>query len=119
VLRGEIYVVDPGPGQGREVSGVSPVVVISNDANSVAPFFVAVLPTVDTADIRAGLGLLVTSGESGYQTDLFVLLKQPRAVDASRFTSGPVGIVPTALMKIDFELQVFLDLQNVPLPPRP
>jgi mRNA-degrading endonuclease toxin of MazEF toxin-antitoxin module len=118
VTRGEIYVVDLGAGQGREPSGVSPVVIVSNDLNNQIPFFVAVLPAVGATDALARLGLPVPASLSGYPIDISVLWHQPRTLDASRFTSGPVGEVPANLMlRINFELQVFLDLQNVPVPP--
>jgi mRNA interferase MazF len=120
VKRGEIYVVDLGPGVGREVSGVSPVVIVSNNVNNITPLFVTILPAVDVSDIRAVLGTIVSGGVSGHSADLSVLSKQPRTLDASRFTAGPVGTVPIELMlKISFALQEHLGLENVPLPPRP
>jgi mRNA interferase MazF len=118
VKRGEIYVIDLGSGVGREVSGVCPVVVVSNDVNNLIPLFVAIVPAVDTADIRAGLGVVVPRADSGYSADISVLSNHSRTLDATRFTSAPVGTVPPKLMmKISFELQVLLDLQNIPPPP--
>ena len=111
MYRGEIYVVDLGPGVGREVSGVSPVVVVSNDVNNSAPLFITVLPAVDVADIRATLGLLVTSADCGHPTDIAILSQQPRTLDASRFTHPPTGTVPLAIMALlGYALKVHLDI---------
>lgn len=118
--RGEIYVVDLGPGVGREPNDVCPVVVVSNDVNNLTPMFVAVLPAVVVTDALAPLGRIVTGAESGYSTDVAVISMCPRSLDATRFTSGPVGVVPLATMQLlDFALQTFLELLKVPYPPRP
>ncbi|MBN9122796.1 MAG: type II toxin-antitoxin system PemK/MazF family toxin, partial [Planctomycetes bacterium] len=107
----EIYIVDLGPSAGREVSGIRPVVIVSNDVSNWVPWLVNVLPAVDATDVYAKLGVLVPSAESGHTTDIAVLATQPCTLDPSRFTAGPVGTVPTELMqKISYALQVQLDL---------
>lgn len=115
--RGEIYVVDLGPGVGREASGVCPVVIVSNDVSNSVPLFVSVVPAVDASAIIARLGILVPASGSGYPADIAVLATQPRTIDPSRFTAGPVGAVPVALMdRISYSLRGYLDLHTVPLP---
>jgi mRNA interferase MazF len=111
VKRGEIYVVDLGPGVGREASGVRPVVVVSNDVYLVGPLFVTIVPAVEVSDLSAVLGITVTASESGFAADLSVLAKQPRVLDPSRFPEQPAGIVPDNLMKqIGSKLADALDL---------
>jgi mRNA interferase MazF len=117
VLRGEIYIADLGSGVGREVSGTRPVVIISNDVSNAAPLLVVVLPALDVSEPAALLGVRVPGSASGFSTDISVLSNQPRTLDPSRFTAGPVGTVPVELMqKISFALKKHLDLFNVPLP---
>lgn len=110
--RGEIYVVDLGPGVGHEASGVRPVVVVSNDVNNATPLLVLVVPAVSTSDVTAALGIPVPAADSGYTTDIAVLARQPRTLDASRFPDQRAGVVPDGVMKkIDYVLIVELDLK--------
>lgn len=110
--RGEIYVVDLGPGIGTEAYGACPVVVVSSDAFNVAPRFVTVVPAVDSAALTARLGVLVVRTESGYSADVAVLARQPMTLDPSRFLAQPVGFVPATLMaQIEADLKLQLDLK--------
>ncbi|MCI0704928.1 MAG: type II toxin-antitoxin system PemK/MazF family toxin [Planctomycetia bacterium] len=110
--RGEIYVVDLGPGIGREANGVRPVVVISSDVDNLVPFLVTIVPAVNATELTAVTGILVPASESGYSVDIAVLARQPRSLDPSPFPDTPVGTVPVALMdKIGFALKVHLDLK--------
>ena len=110
--RGEIYLVDLGPDVGREIGGVRPVVIVSNDAVNAIPLLVGVVPVVNLSDPIAVLGVLVTAAESGFPTDISVLATQPRSLDPSRFPEHPSGAVPPVLMeKINFALGVFLGLK--------
>ncbi len=109
--RGEIYLVDLGVGAGREVSGLRPVVVVSNDVSNVHPVLVIVVPTIEVSDVRIALGFLLPSAESGCATDLVVISRHPRALDPGRFPSAPCGVVPPDLLdKISSILKGELDL---------
>ena len=109
--RGEIYVVDLGPGVGYEASGIHPVVVMSNDVILAFPLLVAVVPAVDASDINASVGILVPAADSGYSGDIAVLARQPRVLDASRFPAQPSGVVPDKLLKlVSAKLRGELDL---------
>jgi mRNA-degrading endonuclease toxin of MazEF toxin-antitoxin module len=99
VKRGEIYVVDLGPGVGREASGVCPVVVLSSDVITLAPMLVVVVPAVDASDHRAVVGVVEAGAESGHPSDISVLARQPRALDPGWFPEQPSGRVPEALLK--------------------
>ena len=81
--RGEIYIVDLGPGVGYEASGVRPVVIVSNDVNNLNPLVVLVVPAVPVADLLAPTGIRVSATDCGYSEDIAVLARQPRALDAS------------------------------------
>jgi mRNA interferase MazF len=111
VKRGEIYVVDLGPGVGREASGVRPVVVLSFTFPQYLPLTVVIVPTVDAADVTAVIGVPLASSESGLPNDVAVLAKQPRTLDPSRFPEQPCGRVPDDVMtRIDKALRLELDL---------
>jgi mRNA interferase MazF len=111
VRRGEIYLVDLGPGVGREASGLHPVVVMSDDVYLTNPLAVVVVPAVDAANINAAVGVLVTAAESGLSSDISVLARQPRTLDPSRFPEHPAGIVPDKpLQLIADKLKGELDL---------
>ena len=110
--RGDIYVVDLGPGVGREVAGPSPVVVVSGGVSGTAPLFLVVVPAVGTGDIRAPMGILVSSADTGHTEDIAVIARQPRALDVSRFPDQPSGTVPDSVMEKIGRVIVFeLDLK--------
>ena len=93
--RGEIYMVDLGPGVGREASGVRPVVVVSFTFPQYLPLTVVIVPTVDASDITAVIGVPLASADSGLPNDVAVLAKQPRTLDQTRFPEKPVEVCPT------------------------
>jgi mRNA interferase MazF len=99
VKRGDIYIVDLGPGVGREPSGLQPVVVVSSHIPNLVPLFVTVLPAVNVSDPIAVLGVLAPAGDTGFAVDIAVLAERPRTLDAVRFSAGPVGTVPVELMQ--------------------
>jgi mRNA-degrading endonuclease toxin of MazEF toxin-antitoxin module len=68
VKRGEIYVIDLGPGVGREPAGVSPVVIVSSDVTNLVPLLVSVVPAVNVADPNAVMGILMSKADSGFRT---------------------------------------------------
>ena len=96
--RGEIYLVDLGPGVGREASGPRPVVVMSADVYLTPPLNVVAVPAVDASDINAAIGIVVTAAESGFSADIAVLARQPRTLDPVRFPEHPAGVVPPPLL---------------------
>ena len=111
MLRGEIYVADLGPPLGNERGGARPVVVVSDDVSNLYPYMVAVVAGEDTATMSAKSGLLVPAAESGAPMDIVFLTHQLRALDPSRFSDQPCGVVPPHLMvKLAFALKVYLDI---------
>ena len=94
------------------------MVIVSSDVVNLHPYTVTVVVGEDAANVPVTAGIAVVAAESGAPLDLVFLIHQLRSLDPGRFTTGPVGTVPVELMpKIDFALQVHLELQNVPLPP--
>jgi mRNA-degrading endonuclease toxin of MazEF toxin-antitoxin module len=117
VKRGDIFVVDLGPGLGDEIRGVRPVVILSADVFLVAPRFVIVVPAVNADEVVARIGVPVSRAESGYPVDLAVLAERPRALDPTRFTSGPVGVIARYVMeRIGFKLALQTDVVGVKTP---
>jgi mRNA-degrading endonuclease toxin of MazEF toxin-antitoxin module len=85
---------------------------VSNDVNNISPLIVLVVPAVLTSDLLAPTGIRVAAADCGYSTDIVILSRQPRALDASRFTGPTVGTVPAAVMAIvDVKLITEFDLK--------
>jgi mRNA interferase MazF len=96
VRRGEIYVIDLGPGVGHEAHGAQPVVVVTNDVSNETPVMVAVVPALSAPD-PPPVGVAVPAARSGHPHDLIVLATQVRVVDARRFAAPASGTVPDDL----------------------
>lgn len=115
MLRGEIYMVDLGAGFGRELGGVRPVVVVSADFYNLVPYLVIVVIGEDAAATTLKTGVLVAATDSGLSFDLMLFASRLCSLDPTRFTSGPVGTVPPALLgQLVEDLKTCLD---IPLPP--
>ena len=111
--RGEIYTVDLGPANGRELSGVRPVVVISGDVFNEVPYMVAVVVGDIGPQTPEQAGIAVTPEVSGLPGRVVFLTSQIRTLDPSRFPEFAIGTVPADLMKtINARLRTFLDLRD-------
>ena len=114
--RGEIYLVDLGPGTGREPVGPHPVVVVSTQNLNAMPWVIVVVPGEDAARVPhlQQFGVVVTAAESGLAVDTVFPCFHVRGLDPGRFPAGPAGVVPTARMtEIDNALRATLDLQKL------
>jgi mRNA-degrading endonuclease toxin of MazEF toxin-antitoxin module len=102
VTRGEIHLVDLGPGVGREPAGPHPAVIVSNNTLNPVPWVISVVPGVDASTIPAlrRVGVLVTAGESGLASDLVFLPYAIRALDPGRFHTALLGTVPAGRMRL-------------------
>jgi mRNA interferase MazF len=113
VRRGEVYLVDLGPGVGREPAGRRPVVVVSTDILNAMPWVVAVVPGEDAARVppMQQFGVVVPAAESGLSGDAVFPCFHARGLDPGRFTAGPVGRVPPhRLTEVENALRAVLDL---------
>lgn len=96
IFRGEVYFIQLGPTQGRELNSKRrPVVVLSVDEINTRPLVVVVIPgtslktsgrTVYWNEVR-----IAPSTENGLTADTVFQCHQIKAVDHGRFTADPVG----------------------------
>jgi len=94
--RGDVYMVDLEPTQGREQRGHRPVVIVSpNDFNQ-ATGLPVVLPITIGGDFARRIGFAVPL--SGTKTTGVVRCDQPRVLDLNARNGRQVETLPAALM---------------------
>ena len=119
VSRGQIYLVNLNPAQGREQRGMRPVLVVSADAINRQPLVVTVVAGTDASNVPRDYptNVRVPARESGLPTDTVSLCFQLRAPDPTRFQDPrtgqvtPVGRLPPVRMaEVDTALRAVLSL---------
>jgi mRNA interferase MazF len=119
ISRGQIYLVNLDPVQGREQKGVRPVLVVSADAINRQPLVVTVVTGTDAANVPRDYptNVRVLARESGLPKDTVFLCFQLRALDPARFRDPrtglvtPVGQLPLPRMtEVDAALRAVLSL---------
>jgi mRNA interferase MazF len=119
IRRGEIYFARLDPTEGREQSGVRPVLVVSSDAINRQPLVVAVVAGTDAANVVRDYptNVRVTARETGLPKDTVFLCFQLRSLDQARLCNPAsklpraAGIMPPARMaEVDHALKLVLNL---------
>jgi len=119
ISRGQIYLVNPDPVQGREQKGVRPVLVVSADAINRQPLVVTVVAGTDATHVSRDYptNIRVPARESGLRKETVFLCFQLRALDPMRFRDPrtglitPVGQLSSARMaEVDTALRAVLNL---------
>ena len=95
VERGEVYLVDLNPVQGREQAGRRPVLVLSVNAINRLPLVVTVVVGTKGENVRRDYltNVRVSPAESGLPMETVFLCFQLRSLDPSRFSGPPAGRV--------------------------
>lgn len=101
--RGEIYMVDLEPTQGREQRGHRPVVIVSPDDFNRATKLPVILPITNGRDFARRLGFAVPL--AGTKTTGLVRCDQPRVLDLDarngrRIESLPAIILDEVMAKV-------------------
>ena len=113
IQRGEIYIVNLNPVEGREQAGRRPVLVLSIDAINRLPLVVTVVVGTKGENISRDYptNVRVSSAESGLPVETVLLCFQLRSLDPERFPDTPAGRVsgPT-LERIENAVQYCLGL---------
>lgn len=93
IRRGDIFLVDLNPVQGREQSGRRPVVVVSADYLNQRPLVVTVIPATKAENVAKPYPstVWVPATETGLRHDSVFLCFQLRSLDQTRFPVSPVG----------------------------
>ena len=95
VQRGEIYMVNLNPVQGREQAGRRPVLVLSADAINRLPLVVTVVVGTKGENVTRDFptNVRVSPAESGLPIETVFLCFQLRSLDPGRFSGLPAGQV--------------------------
>jgi mRNA interferase MazF len=115
MLRGEIRIVDLGPGLPGDATKRRPAVIVSNNgANAMATQLgrgvLTVAPMTSNVDQVYPFQVLVLADTSGLEQDSKVQAEQVRSISVGRIGER-VGHVPaTAMLEIDDALRLHLEL---------
>jgi mRNA interferase MazF len=104
VQRGEIYLVNLNPAQGREQAGRRPVLVLSVEAINRLPLVVTVIVGTKGENVTRNYptNVRVSPSESGLPTETVFLCFQIRSLDPSRLGSQAIGyLADAALAKVE------------------
>lgn len=94
--RGDIFMVDLEPTQGREQRGHRPVVIISPDEFNRATGLPLILPITNGGDFARRIGFAVPL--TGTKTTGVVRCDQPRVLDLTIRNGRKVETLPQAIM---------------------
>jgi mRNA interferase ChpB len=94
--RGEVYMVDLEPTQGREQRGHRPVVIVSPDAFNRATGLPVILPITNGGDFARRIGFAVPL--TGTKTTGVVRCDQPRVLDLNARNGRKVETLPGTIM---------------------
>lgn len=94
--RGDVYMVDLEPTQGREQRGHRPVVIVSPDDFNRATGLPVILPITNGGDFARRLGFAVPLADT--KTTGVVRCDQPRVLDLNARNGKKVETLPAAIM---------------------
>lgn len=96
IRRGEIYLVNLNPVQGREQAGQRPVLVLSIDGINRLPLVVTVVVGTKGENVVRdyATNVRVSPADSGLPLETVFLCFQLRSLDAARFPDLPAGRLP-------------------------
>ena len=101
VQRGEIYLVNLNPVQGREQAGRRPVLVLSIDAINRLPLVVTVVVGTKGENVTRDYltNVRVSPAETGLPMETVFLCFQLRSLDVGRFAGPPAGKLSSAVLE--------------------
>jgi mRNA interferase MazF len=109
--RGEIWLVNFNPAQGREQKGTRPVLIIQNDVgNEVSP--VTIVAAISSVTKTYPINVEIKPSESGLDKDSVVKLNQVRTIDKNRLIRR-LGRLDSSRMKaVNSALVLSLGMQT-------
>src|SRR6266550_5564471 len=113
IERGDIYLVDLNPVQGREQAGRRPVLVLSVNAINKLPLVVTVVIGTKGENVTRDYptNVRIPADESGLPMETVFLCFQLRSLDPARFTGARAGKISGATLgKIEIALRHCLGL---------
>lgn len=111
-MRGHVYMGDFTPRSGSELTGIHPLIVISNDAINEAKGWmsITVIPISSSARPRPPLTVELPQGCAGLTRDSLALCHQITTIDRSKL-KRLLGVLPDELLEqVEEALKATLDL---------
>jgi len=101
IRRGEIYLVNLNPVQGREQAGFRPVLVLSADAINRLPLVVSVVVGTKGESVARDYpsNVRISPTESGWPRETVFLFFQLLSFDPGRFVGPPAGKISGAMLE--------------------
>ncbi|HEX5223382.1 MAG TPA: type II toxin-antitoxin system PemK/MazF family toxin [Verrucomicrobiae bacterium] len=98
IQRGDIYLVNLNPVQGREQAGRRPVLVLSADPINRLPLVITVVIGTKGENVARDYptNVRIPSSESGLPMETVFLCFQLRSLDPTRFEGAPAGKISGA-----------------------
>ena len=111
IKRGDIFLANLEPIQGREQGGVRPVLIIQNDvSNKRSPVTIIAAITSKMFDKEFPTNVFVSKEDSKLDKDSNVLLNQIRAIDKSRLMKKISSLDFYLMSRVDSALKISLGL---------
>jgi len=111
IRRGEVWLAELGPTQGREQSGERPVLIVSADPINQGPADLVVAVPFTTRRRGVPTHVEVRPPDGGLRDVSFAMCEQVRSLAAERLGARPFGSVPTAVLRsVEDSLRLLLRL---------
>lgn len=108
--RGEIWVVDLDPTQGREQRGTRPALVVSADAINNGPAQLAVIVPLTTTARGVPLHVRIDPPDGGVRDVSFAMVEMTRSVSTGRLIRRWGRVDPQTMRVVEDRLRILLDL---------
>jgi mRNA interferase MazF len=109
-LRGEVWLVDLNPTIGKELSKKRPCLVLSANSFNQGPAELLIIVPLTSKQKNNPLHISLQPPEGGVSTASFILPEHIRSLSSERFANRLGKVHEETLGKVEYVLQVLLDL---------
>lgn len=110
--RGEVWTANLNPNKGAEVGKIRPVVILQDDRLIATglPTILALPLTTQFRPAQAPMRVRIEARDRLQQT-CYVMVEQPRALDRSRYSEGPLTtLTPAELAAVEKSLRAVMGM---------
>jgi mRNA interferase MazF len=108
--RGEIWVVDLDPTEGREQRGTRPALVVSTNEFNNGPAQLAVVVPLTTRDRGIPMHVQIDPPEGGVRETSFVMCEMIRSVSTNRLARRWGAVDDRTVARVEDRIRILLDL---------
>jgi mRNA interferase MazF len=108
--RGEIWLVDLNPTQGREPFGRRPALIVSVDLFNLGPAGLVVVLPITSREKGIPFHLIMEPSESGLSRKSFIKCEDIRSIAKERLLKRVGRISPRTLADVEDRLRILLNL---------